>query len=483
MNQISEYVISLETFDYMMHSISMIIFMIGMITTLIIFLKKRTVSSVFLIFLMIGGFLFTLGDVIQTFELWEEEIADDFGDSFTIFLASVILIVGLVVILEQKLKDSEEKFHDLFENSPFSIILLNLKGNIIDCNSETEILLKCKKDEIIGEKITEILIDHSNLEIISNVIRDYNIKREIHKPLELWKPQELQLFRKDGTAFWANLQVSLYKLNVETSAQLIIQDISERKSIETIIKKEIEKLKEIDQIRSDFVRRTSHELKTPLISIYSSTQYILDNFNKELNEDIVSLLETINRGGKRLKRLADNLLDVFNLETRILTLTKQKIDLAKIIKENVKDLSSGLKERNLFVKLTLSDSCYIFADSIRIEQVIMNLLSNAIKNTPPNGIIYISLNKQNDFVDIVFKDTGVGFTEVEKEKIFEKFGKIERKGIKNNIIIEGSGLGLYISKQIVELHGGIIWVESEGRNKGSTFTIRLPLDETKSFNP
>ena len=88
-------------------------------------------------------------------------------------------------------------------------------------------------------------------------------------------------------------------------------------------------------------------------------------------------------------------------------------------------------------------------------------------------------NKTSDYVEIVFKDSGIGFTEVEKGMIFKKFGKIERTDIDNDIIIEGSGLGLFISKQIVELHGGNIWVESEGRNKGSSFTIRLPINEKK----
>jgi len=280
----------------------------------------------------------------------------------------------------------------------------------------------------------------------------------------------------EGFQFEVYLQTSLFKLDNETFMQIILQDITDRKKAEEIIKDEMNKLKEIDQIRSDFVRRTSHELKTPLISIYSSTQYLLDNLKQDMNDETLSLIESINRGGNRLKRLTENLIDVFNIETHLLVIRKKEIDLVKVIKDCVKDLSILLKERNLICKLDLNDSCYIHADKTRIEQVILNILSNAIKNTPKNGLIYIGLNKSIDFIKLIFRDTGIGFTEVEKDKIFKKFGKIERVDIKNEIITEGSGLGLYITKQIVELHGGEIWMESEGRNKGSVLTIKLPLN-------
>jgi len=113
-------------------------------------------------------------------------------------------------------------------------------------------------------------------------------------------------------------------------------------------------------------------------------------------------------------------------------------------------------------------------DRIRIEQVIINLLSNAIKFTPSYGNIYINSNISDQWVEISIKDTGIGLTKEEKGTLFQKFGKIHRDsdGIEGEF--GGSGLGLYISKEIVELHNGKIFVKSKGRNKGSTFTIKLP---------
>ncbi|TFF69069.1 MAG: ATP-binding protein, partial [Promethearchaeota archaeon] len=105
--------------------------------------------------------------------------------------------------------------------------------------------------------------------------------------------------------------------------------------------------------------------------------------------------------------------------------------------------------------------------------VITNLLSNAIKNTPPNGNIIIKLTESIDSFYFSIKDTGVGLSEEDMNKLFTKFGKIERYGQDLDVDIEGSGLGLYISKEVIDLHGGSIWVESEGRNKGCTFKIRF----------
>lgn len=256
--------------------------------------------------------------------------------------------------------------------------------------------------------------------------------------------------------------------------------INKRKKMNQVLKeskeKEIRKLKEIDQIKSDLLRRVSHELKTPLISIFSASQFLLNNYKGQMNEDILKFVEIINRGGERLKLLNENMLDAFNLESNNFQLNKQKEDIVKILKNCANDLMYSFKERDLILKVDLNGEFYVEVDKFRIEQVILNLLTNAIKNTPPKGFIYINLKKYEKFIEMFIIDTGVGFTEDEKEKIFKKFGKIERYGKGMNINTEGTGLGLFISKEIVDLHGGKIWVESEGRNKGSTFIVRLPID-------
>ena len=136
----------------------------------------------------------------------------------------------------------------------------------------------------------------------------------------------------------------------------------------------------------------------------------------------------------------------------------------------------GLKElRNQTINLDIPETLETYFDKERIYVVIANLLINALKYTPPNGEITIGSEFKENSIIISIKDNGIGLTEPEKSQLFKPFGKIERYGKGWDVDTEGSGLGLYISKKIVEMHGGRIWVESDGKNKGSTFFFSLPI--------
>jgi signal transduction histidine kinase len=125
--------------------------------------------------------------------------------------------------------------------------------------------------------------------------------------------------------------------------------------------------------------------------------------------------------------------------------------------------------------LNAYDDLFILCDKEKLFEVFNHLILNAIKFTPPKGKVLINSKKNNNTFEIKVKDTGLGITQQEKKRLFKQFGKIERYGKGWDVDIEGSGLGLYICKKIVELHGGEIWVESGGRDKGSTFKFTLPL--------
>jgi two-component system phosphate regulon sensor histidine kinase PhoR len=258
--------------------------------------------------------------------------------------------------------------------------------------------------------------------------------------------------------------------------QSVINDITEQKTADLLIEEEILKLKELDQIRKDLISRVSHELKTPLVSVCGAAELLLDSFIDEFKEDTKELIEMIEKGGKRLKYLVDNLVDITRIEYKKFKLKKDLNDFNQIIRDCTRELMYLIKKRKLNLEFDLMDGLFLKIDKVRIEQVILNLLSNAIKNTPPTGkIIVKSLNK-NDSVELSIRDTGIGLTKEEMDKLFIRFGKIERYGDGLEYIdIQGTGLGLYISKEIIDLHEGQIWVESEGKDKGSTFTIKLPI--------
>jgi len=250
-------------------------------------------------------------------------------------------------------------------------------------------------------------------------------------------------------------------------------DITERKTAENIILEEFQKLLELNQMRKDIIIRVSHELKTPLNAIYGASQRLYEYLEKNFNSDLYKYIEIINRGGKRLKKLISNIIDASKIDYNKIELKKREENLIDIIKESVEDLIYFANERKVFLNTNLPQKIFIRLDKIRIEQVFTNILSNAIKNTPSGGLIYIELLNNKDYIDVSIKDTGIGLTAEEKDQLFKRFGKIERYGRSMGVDIEGSGLGLYISKEIVKLHGGEIMVESEGRNRGAKFTVRF----------
>jgi len=221
------------------------------------------------------------------------------------------------------------------------------------------------------------------------------------------------------------------------------------------------------------ITRISHELKTPLTSIFGASQILINSNAENIIKTISPYIRIAYRGSLRLKELVDNLIETSRLEEQKLELRRSEENISKILNECIRDIKFIADNRKISLIENFPEVVYFDLDRLRFVEALINILSNAIKNTPPSGTVFISINETKDLIDISIKDTGIGITTEEKKILFQKFGKIERYGMNLDIDIEGVGIGLYISKEIVELHGGEILVESEGRNKGSTFIIRL----------
>jgi PAS domain S-box-containing protein len=372
--------------------------------------------------------------------------------------------------LEEKLRESERKYRYLYENTPFSIVLINSKGAIVDINPSFENVFGFTKGEVIGKNFTKVPVIHPDF--MSTIISLFErfLKGEVLHRVDI------KMFKKDGTVFWTNLQAAIVKIDNQIYIQAILSDITPRKEAEFLIEQELKKLKELDQIRKNLISRVSHELKTPLVSVNGGCELLLSVYNDHLTQEEQEIIELIEKGGKRLRYLVESLTDISRIEFSKFELVKKNHNLGEIIRDVAKELIYSIRERKLNLSLILPDELIINVDRIRMEQVIMNLLSNAIKNSPPNGDITITLNRDNDHAIISVADTGIGLTENEMKMLFTRFGKIERYGKGFEYInIQGSGLGLFISKEIVDLHDGMIRAESEGRNKGSKFIVKLPL--------
>jgi len=404
---------------------------------------------------------------------WLEVTARNFFDSRgEKKVLSILRDVTEHIKIEQKLKESEEKFRTITDQSFMGIAML--QDNVFKyVNQQYLNIFGYSKEELLnfkpGEFVNLVHPDDRSFAAEQAKRKQDGLKGVINN-------YQMKAIRKTGEIIWVENFSKTINYRGSTADLLTIIDISEKKEFEELIIEENRKLVELDEIRNNFITRASHELKTPLVSICGSVEFLLNHYQDNYTDEVRSLIEIIDRGGKRLSDLIKRLIDVSRLEANELKLEKQKKNLRKILNSCINDLEYLIRGREISLSVNNHEDFYLELDSIRIEQVIMNILINAIKNTPPMGNISIILKSKKYYVDIVIKDTGVGLTMAEQTMIFKKFGKIERFGKGLDVDTEGSGLGLYISKEIVELHGGQILVKSEGINKGSTFIIRLPIN-------
>jgi signal transduction histidine kinase len=222
---------------------------------------------------------------------------------------------------------------------------------------------------------------------------------------------------------------------------------------------------------NEFVNVASHELRSPIQPIVGISEILC---SKIKNDEQLALLGIVIRNAKRLQQLTEDILDVTRIESNSLNLKKVQFNLNEIILNSVSDSRNQMqKEHKDNIKLELfssiKDDIFVEADKNRLNQVISNLLSNAIKFTKESGTITIRVQKKdnNDDVLVSVKDTGAGIDPEILPRLFTKFATKSETG--------GTGLGLYISKSIVESHGGRILAQNNSDGKGSTFSFTLPI--------
>ncbi|MFX1343566.1 MAG: PAS domain S-box protein [Promethearchaeota archaeon] len=368
---------------------------------------------------------------------------------------------------EQKIQKAEEKYKLILENANDLITIIN--ENL--------------QHEYINEKVYYNLLGYSGEDIIGNTpltpIHPEDQERAIKALMNGFKygegKNEMRVRHKDGHYLWLeNKGKTFMDSDGKKKAVIISRDISEHKKLQKeLIDQKIE-LEKLNVLKSEFLRRTTHELKIPLTAIKGYADLLLELNSDRLSPEIISNLENIHEGCMRLEHIIKNIIESSKLKTSRIVLRTSKENLNKFVKSCVEELKELSEAKNHKIKVHIQENLAIPFDKEQLHEVIINILGNAIKYTPPHGIINIKADLKNEYVIISIEDNGIGITTEEEKKIFKQFGKVDHSDLGFELGIEGSGLGLFISKQIIELHGGEIWVESEGRNKGSTFYFSLP---------
>ena len=256
---------------------------------------------------------------------------------------------------------------------------------------------------------------------------------------------------------------------------------------EEAVRGEIERL---DESRSSFINTAAHELKTPLTLIEGYSEMLSEIMeNEQDSQDRAVLIRGIRTGTKKMRALIDELIDVSLVDNQMLSLYFEPVRMEEILKQVIASFDETISEKTLEVGLTDADAFKekTFADRERLVQAFTHLIRNAVQYTPPDGSVRIDGRLLPGFIEISLKDTGIGIAREDQTLIFDKFGHVPVSTTHHDVSDRdpesGAGLGLHLTRGILEAHGGTIWVESPGRDEdkcpGSTFHVMLPIRAEK----
>jgi len=235
---------------------------------------------------------------------------------------------------------------------------------------------------------------------------------------------------------------------------------------------DITALKKMDKIKTDFVSMVAHEIKSPMNSVLALVKVVQDRLAGDVTEKQQEILGRVSEKIKGLSDLAADLLDLSRIESGLITLEKERLQIASLLNEQVAFHQTRAQGKNIHLSLeSVSELPPILANKRAIEEVFANLLTNAIKYTPESGTVSVSAFAEKDYVHIAVKDKGFGISRENLGRIFERFYRVKDDKTR---MISGTGLGLAIVKSIVEAHNGRIEAESEP-DRGSTFHVFLPI--------
>jgi len=376
------------------------------------------------------------------------------GDfSRRIFYRSSDEIGQLALTLNKMAQEIEEKIREIgtknqhleaiFNSMAEGVIVTDSSEKIVSINHSIEELFNVRKSEAQGKFFLEGIRNSDIFGVINSVLKDAKfISKEIVLVLPIQKIVQVNaspIFEKDKV----------------TGCVAVVHDMTELRRLETM--------------RRDFVANVSHELKTPLTSIKGFVETLLEG-GLDDKENSVNFLKIINNHVDRLNILINDLLDLSHIESKEIVLKKEKFILAILVNEVMLGFKSQAKKKAVELNSDLLQELEIIADKSKIEQVFTNLINNAIKYNKEKGFVRVYSEQLADKVKIVVEDSGSGIPARDIPRIFERFYRVDKARSRE---LGGTGLGLSIVKHIVELHSGVVGVEST-EGLGSKFWFTLP---------
>ena len=367
------------------------------------------------------------------------------------------------VAKHRRLTDSAHAMQAIFDHSPLGIVRLSTELKVIHANRRFREMLGLRVPDLEGLPATDLVGADNRAALLRLLETDFDRPEEMSTGVR-------ELRRLDGTTIWVHWTASALPADLDRSAEILVMldDVTAQHEAEETTLANLTELERLNELKSEFVGMVSHEFRTALTGIQGFSELIRDD---DLTpEEVRELADDINRDALRLNRMITDMLDLDRIEAGKLVLNLGPVNLNEVIADCV-DRARPRSDQHQF-KLDLDPGLPVIqADADRLVQVVSNLLSNAIKYSPQGGAIEVRSWGAANQVVVEVADHGDGIPPEFVGRVFERF---ERYSADPTSRVIGTGLGLPISRQIVELHGGRMWVESR-LGIGSIFHFSLPL--------
>ncbi|SFM57333.1 PAS domain S-box protein [Methanolobus profundi] len=367
-------------------------------------------------------------------------------------------------IAENELRANEERYRSLFEQSNDAIMIHDVNGQILEVNERTCEMFGYSEAELKQRTIVDLTLPEDRDEIGSKMDK---LKDEGHYR------QENRMLRSNGSIVYVDISASFLKTQ-NGLVQTVGRDITDRVRAEAVMLNAKIEAETASRTKSEFLANMSHELRTPLNSIIGFSDVMLDGIAGELVPKQEHYMKHISKSGRHLLSLINDILDLSKVEAGKMELHYEIIDVKPVVDEIVTMTQTLTLKKNIVVDVDMPDDLpKVEADRSKIKQILYNLMGNSIKFTTDNGKITFRSAIKGHELQISVIDTGIGISPDDQKKIFKPFSQIDSSTSRK---YSGTGLGLALVKELVELHKGRIWVESE-IGKGSVFTFGLPIIE------
>ena len=339
----------------------------------------------------------------------------------------------------EELKNSNNKLETIIKNLSEGLLLLNSNNLIEKANNAASEILKA--DDLIGKNFFELVINEKNAKI--------NLKSGETLYLKDFSVVDY----KNNATSPVELSLSKIKINDENKMVVLVRDVTSQK--------------ENERLKDDFIATLTHDLRTPVLASLNGLDFALKGTLGELNDELKKLFTTMKRSTEDMLGLVNVLLEVYRYESGKMLLVKADFNIRELILNCIEELKPLAEKSNLNFDFLGVDDVIVNADKSEIKRVLFNILGNAIKHSFDNGDIIVKTEIENNDIKVTVKDFGEGMSEDDIKGLFKKF---QRGNSKKRL--PSTGLGLYLSRQIIETHGGKI--EAKGEiNKGAEFTFTL----------